>query len=175
MIGIKRISGLMLISLSFAILLVTAFVYEQQSNTVTQTITEVASITLDQGTLGNIEEGETILYTPTNTSALNQILDITTGKDGVYLHFNTDLDGAPIDDNYATYRIEVIADTVPTGSSISVGNTITTLTIASPDTVATLDLAGDWIFDFQITTTADQVTSDTPTTANIIVSAESTS
>jgi len=172
---IKSIAGLMLILLSFAILLVTAFVYEQQSNTVIQTITEVASITLDQGTLGNIEEGETILYTPTNTSALNQILNVTTGKDGVYLHFDTDLDGSLIDDNYATYQIQVIADTVPTGSSIIVGNIITTLAIGTPDTVATLDLAGDWKFDFQVTTTADQVTSDTPTTANIIVSAESTS
>ena len=163
----------MLILLSFAILLVTAFVYEQQSNTVTQTITEIATITLDQGALGDIEEGETILYTPTNTSAIDQILDVTTGKANVYLHFDTDLDTQS--SNYDTYQIEVIVDTAPGGSGLS--GTVATLTIASPDTSTgiTLDVAGAYVFDFQVTTTAQQVSSDTPTTVNITVSAESTS
>lgn len=161
----------MLILLSFIIVLVSAIVYEQQLNTVTQTITEVASITLNTAALGNIEEGETILYTPTNTSALDQILTVTTGKANVYLHFDTDLDSQS--GNYATYQIEVIVDTSPGTPS----GTVATLTIASPDTSSGIDLdvAGTYIFDFQVTTTAQKVSSDTPTTVNIAVSAESTS
>ena len=166
----KKIAGLMLISLSFIIVLVSAFVYEQQSQNVSQTITEVATITLDAAALGNIEEGETILYTPTNTSALDQILNVTTGKDSVYLHFDTELDGQS--GNYATYQIEVIVDTAPG----SLSGTVATLTIASPDTSSGIDLdtAGDYIFDFQITTTAQQVSGDTPTTVQVTVLAEST-
>jgi hypothetical protein len=166
----KKIAGLMLILLSFAILLVSAFVYEQQSNTATQTITEVASITLGQATLGNIEEGETIVYTAVTTSAIDDILTVTTGKANVYLHFDTDLDSQS--SNYATYQIEVIVDTSPG----SLSGTVATLTIASPDTSSgiNLDTAGTYIFDFRITTTAQQVSSNTPTTVNITVSAEST-
>jgi hypothetical protein len=168
----KRIAGLTLVLLSFVIVLVSAFVYEQQSNTVTQTITEIASITLDQAALGDIEEGETILYTPTNTSAIDQILDVTTGKDGVYLYFETDLDSQS--SNYDTYQIEVIVDTAPGGSGVS--GTIETLTIGSPNSASgiALDLEGDWVFDFQVTTTAQLVDSDTPTTVNIDVFAQST-
>jgi len=157
--------------LSFIIILVSAFVYEQQSQTTTQTITEVASITLGDAVLGPIEEGETILYTATNTSALNQILTVTTTKASVFLHFDTNLDGQS--GNYTTYQIDVMVDTQP-GSDLS--DPVATLTIASPDTTAGIDLvtAGTYIFDFQVTTTAQQVSSDRPTTVNITVSAEST-
>ena len=153
---------------------VSAFVYEQASNTVTQTIVEVANITLDQGTLGSISEGQTILYTSANTSSLDDIISITTTQANVYLHFDTDLDGQS--SNYATYQILVKADTVQ-GSTIITGDTIATLTLASPDTATGVDLdtAGAWTFDFEITTTANSVSSDTPTTVNITVSAESTS
>ena len=153
---------------------VSAFVYEQASNTVTQTIVEVATITLDQGALGSISEGQTILYTPTNTSVLDGILSITTQQANVYLHFDTNLEGQ--NSIYDTYQISVIADTVQ-GSTITVGQTIATLSVGSPDTSTgiNLDTAGAWAFDFQITTTAGNVDSDTPTTVNITVSAESTS
>ena len=153
---------------------VSAFVYEQATNTVTQTIVEVANITLDQGTLGSISEGQTILYTATNTSSLDDILSITTQQANVYLHFDTDLDSQS--GNYATYQIVVKAGTVQ-GSTISTGDTVATLTLVSPDAASGIDLdtAGAWTFDFEITTTADNVSSDTPTTVNITVSAESTS
>ena len=153
---------------------VSAFVYEQASNTVTQSIVEVANITLDQGALGSISEGETILYTPVNTTDLNGILSITTTQANVYLHFDTDLDGQ--DSNYVTYEIAVIADTIQ-GSTIDVDDIVATLTLGSPDTSTgiNLDTAGSWVFDFQITTTADSVSSNTDTTVNITVSAESTS
>lgn len=166
----KKIAGLTLIALSCVIVFVSALVYEQQSQTTTQTITEVASLTLGNAALGNIEEGDTILYTPANTSAVNNILTVTTGKANVFLHFDTNLDSQSA--NYATYKIDVIVDTAPG----SLSGTVVTLTIANPDTTIglNLDTAGTYIFDFQVTTTAQQVSSNTPTTVNIIVSAEST-
>ena len=172
----RHIVAPLLIVISMVIISVSAFVYYQASNTVTQTIVEVASIALNQGTLGDIEEGQTILYTSSNTSSLNDILSITTSKANVYLHFDTDLDDQS--SNYATYHIIVkVGDTVPIGSSNSTGDTTATLTIASPDTTSgvALDAAGDWTFDFEITTTANSVSSDQVTTVNITVSAESTS
>ncbi len=166
----KKIAGLTLIALSCVIVFVSALVYEQQSQTTTQTITEVASLTLGNAALGNIEEGDTILYTPANTSSVNNILTVTTGKANVFLHFDTNLDSQSA--NYATYIIDVIVDTAPG----SLSGTVATLTIANPDTTVgvNLDTAGTYIFDFQVTTTAQQVSSNTPTTVNIIVSAEST-
>ena len=109
------------------VVLVSAFVYEQASQTTTQTIIEVANLSLNNAVLGNIEEGETILYTAGNTSAVSNILSVTTTKANVYLYFNTDLDAQS--GNYNTYQIEVIADTVPGGSGV--GGTIETLTIGS--------------------------------------------
>ena len=170
-----RLGGILFILMSLLVVSVSAFVYVQASNTVTQTIVEVANITLSPAALGNIEEGQTILYTATNTSALDDILSITTSKANVYLHFNTDLDGQS--SNYTTYQIAVkVGDTVPGGSSYSTGDTIATLTIATPDTASGVDLdaAGSWTFDFEITTTANSVSSDQATTVNIVVSAEST-
>ena len=106
----------LLIIISLVIVSVSAFVYYQASNTVTQTIVEVANITLNQGTLGNIEEGQTILYTASNTSSLDDIISITTSKANVYLHFDTDLNDQS--GNYATFQIVAkIGDTVPVASS----------------------------------------------------------
>jgi hypothetical protein len=130
-------------------------------------------VTLNQGTLGNIEEGETILYTASNTSSLNDIISLTTTKPNVYLHFDTDLDSQ--NTNYDTFEIVVkVGDTVPGGSSSSTGDTLATLTIGQPDTASgvALDTAGDWTFDFEITTTAKTVSNDQTAKVNITVSAE---
>ena len=89
----KTTIGLMFIALSLTIVVTSAFVYEQASQTTTQTILEIATITLNDSVLGNIEEGETILYTATNTSAIDDVLSITTGKADAYLHIDTDLEG----------------------------------------------------------------------------------
>ncbi len=98
---------------------------------------------------------------------------MTTSKANVYLHFDSDLDGQSV--NYNTYQIVVVADTVPGGSTLS--GTVATLTIASPDTALGIDLdvAGTYVFDFEVTTNAQSVSSDQGTTVNIIVTAESTS
>jgi hypothetical protein len=165
---IRKMAGLLLVLLSFFIVLVSAFVYDQASQTTTQTITDVASLSISNADLGPIEEGETIVY-PTTTPALDNILSVTTTKDHAYLYIVTDLDTQS--GNYDTYQIEVIVDTAPG----SLSGTVATLTIVNPSTITGIDLdtAGGYTFDFQVTTTAQQVSSDTPTTVNIDVSVES--
>ena len=168
--------GTLLIVISMVIISVSAFVYQQAFNTVTQTIVEVANITLTQGVLGNIDEGQTILYTASNTSSLNDIIGITTSKANVYLHFDTDLNAQS--GNYTNFQIVVkVGDTVPVASSNSTGDTTATLTIVNPDTTSgvVLDEAGAWTFDFEITTTTKSITIDQAVTVSITVLAESTS
>ena len=166
----RSFAGVTLLALSIMILVVSAFVYDQASQTTTQTVINVASISLGNAALGNINEGETILYTPSNTSALDDILDITTAATNVYLYFDTDLEGQTT--NYDTYQIEVIVSSAPGGSSLS--GTIATLTMAAPDTATgiTLDVIGNYILDFQVTTTAQAVGSNQDTTVNITVTVE---
>jgi hypothetical protein len=169
----KRITGLLFIALSLTIVVTSAFVYEQASQTTTQTILEIASITLNNAALGNIEEGDTILYTPSNTSAIDNILSLTTGKANTYMHIDTDLEGQ--NTYYSTYQIEVVVSSAPGGSALS--GTVATLSIGSPDTASGIDLdvAGNYVFDFQVTTNANQVSADQGSTVNITVTAESTS
>ncbi len=166
----KSITGISLIALSLMILAVSAFVYDQASQTTTQTVVNVASLTLNNAALGNTYEGETMLYTPANTTAVDDVLSVTTSMANVYLHFDTDLETQTT--YYDTYQIEVVVSSAPGGSTLS--GTVATLTIASPDTAAGIDLdvAGSYVFDFQVTTTAKAVSSDQGTTVNITVTAE---
>ena len=169
----KKALGVSFVLLSILIVTVSAFVYQQAQQTTTQTIVNIASLTLNTAALGNIEEGETIFYTPANTSAVNNILSTTTTKTNVYLHFDTDLNLQS--SNYNNYQIAVVVDTAPGGSGLS--GTVATLTIANPDTISgiTLDVAGAYVFYFQVTTNAMSVSGNQATTVNITVTAESTS
>ncbi len=178
MISLKGSSiGLLLIMLSFSIVAVSAFVYESAQQTVTQTIQEIATLTLQNSALGNIEEGETKTYTKTGGGGdveianLGDAISITTTKANVYLHLDSDLDSLT---DYSTYTITVKFAQVQ-GSTYSVGDTAGTMTIASPDPSAIdLDASGMWKFDFEITTTADSVSADSPSTVAITVTGEST-
>jgi hypothetical protein len=127
---------------------------------------------LSNSTLGNLEEGQTLLYTPTNQSDLDDIISITTTKANVYLHLDSNLDTLT---DYSTYNIVVKFSQVQ-GGTYSVGATACTLSLGSPDySSIDLDAAGTWIFDFEVTTTASTVSADAPSTVTITVSAESTS
>jgi hypothetical protein len=169
----KHLLGIALILLSVFIVTVSAFVYETAQSTVTQTVKDVATLTLQNSALGNIEEGETKTYTNVTVPTLGNIINVTTTKDNVYLHFNSDIDS--LSTYYTTYTITVKFAAVGAGSSHSVGSTACTMTLALPDPAAvTLDKAGTWRFDFEITTTAYQVSSDHATTVTIVVTAEST-
>jgi hypothetical protein len=158
---------------SLTVVLVSAFVYETAQHTVTQTVRDIATLTVQNSALGDIEEGETRGYAKTNASALGNIINVTTTKDDVYLHFNSDIDS--LSTYYTTYTITVKYAAVGSGSSHNVDDTACTMTLASPDPSAvTLDKSGTWRFDFEISTTAKSVSSDQPTTATIAVTAEST-
>ena len=162
---ILLITGSLLIFVSVLIFSVSAFVFEQPSYTIT--------IKLNQGNLGNILEGQTLHYTQSNTSSLDDIIYITTNQANVYLHFDSDLNSQR--SNYATYQIIVkIGDTIPAGSSNSTGDTTAILTLANPDTASgvALDVAGEWTFDFEITTTAKSVDSSQASTVCITISLE---
>ena len=159
------ITGTLLVFVSVLTLSVSAFIIENPSNT--------ATITLNQGILGNILEGQTLHYTSSNISSLDDIIHIRTSQANVNLNFDTDLNLQSC--NYANYQIVVkFGDTIPIGSKFSKDVIVTTLTLASPDTVSgfVLDAAGDWTFDFEITTTANSVRADQPTTVDITVSVE---
>jgi hypothetical protein len=172
----KRLVGIALILLSIVIVSVSAFVYETATHTVTQTIKQIATLTLQNSALGNIEEGETKAYTKSEVSSLGNIVTVTTTKDNVYLHFNSDLDSnSSLSTYYTTYAITVKYWTVPGGSSHSQGQTACTMSLGSSDPGAvTLDKAGTWTFDFEISTIAKSVSSDAGTTVTIVVTAEST-
>jgi len=166
------ILGTVLLLLSFSIVSVSAFIYEQNSQTVSQTIIDIATLTLNNAGLSNLEEAQTLLYTPLNDTELEDIISITTTKANVYLHLDSNLDTLT---DYSTYNIVVKFDTVETGSAHGVGDTACTLSLGSPDFSAIdLDVAGTWSFDFEITTTAGTVSSDSPNTVTINISAEST-
>ena len=168
----SRIMGVLLLALTFSVITVSAHVYQQSQMTVTQTIIkEIATITLQNSALGNINEGETKSYTKDDVATLGNAIQLTTTAANVYLHLNSDLDSQS---NYSTYSITVKFSTVPGGSAHIVGNTACTMTKVAPDPAGVnLDVAGTWRFDFEVTTTANSVNSDTPTTVTIIVTAES--
>ncbi len=166
----SRLAGIILILLSFSIVGVSAYVYQQASQTTTQTIVEIATITLKNSDLGDINEGETKSYTKATVANLGDAITITTTAANVYLHLNSDLDALSF---YSAYSVVVKFSQV-VGGTYSVGDTACTLNMASPDySSIDLDAAGTWAFDFEITTTAGSVDSDSLSTAIVIVTAES--
>jgi hypothetical protein len=166
----SRLAGIILILLSFSIVGVSAYVYQQASQTTTQTIVEIATITLKNSDLGNINEGETKSYTKATVANLGDAVMITTTAANVYLHLNSDLDALSF---YSAYSVVVKFSQV-VGGTYSVGDTACTLNMASPDySSIDLDAAGTWAFDFEISTTAGSVDSDSISTAIVIVTAES--
>ncbi len=169
----KSLVGVLFILLSFVIISVSAFVYESAQQTATQTVKEIAAVTLKNSALGNLEEGETKTYTKTDVANLGAAIMLTTTKDSVYLHLSSDL--ASQSTYYTTYNVVVKIATKPTGGSHTVGETVATLSLASPNSGAIdLDVLGSWTFDFEVTTTAKSVTADQATSVTIAASAEST-
>jgi hypothetical protein len=169
----KRVIGISLLLLTLLVAGVSAYVYETGNIAVTQTVKNIATLTVQNSALGNIEEGQTIAYTKATVSSLGSILNLTTTKDNVYLHFNSDVDS--LSTYYSTYTITVKYAAVGAGSTHAVDDVACTMTLAAPDpTGVTLDKTGAWRFDFEITCTAKSVSTDQVTTATIVVTAEST-
>ena len=166
----RKYSGLLFLLFGLMVAGVSAYVYQQATLTVTQNIVEIATFTVKNSDLGDINEGQSLTYTSTEVPNLGAAITITTTTAPVYLHFNSDVDS--ISGSYSTYDINVVYNTVAPGGSGS--GTACTLTLASPDySSITLDAAGTWVFDLTIDTTAASVDSDTPTIVTLIVGAES--
>jgi len=166
----SKISGLLILILSLTVAGVSAYVYQQATLTVTQNIVEIASFTVQNSDLGDINEGQTLVYTFAEVPALEEAITVVTTTSPVYLHFDSDVDS--LFGSYSTYDINVIYNSNPSSTT----GTACTLTLGSPDySSVTLDAAGTWVFDLSITTTADSVDADTPTTVTLTVGAESES
>jgi hypothetical protein len=167
----KRAIGISLLLMTLSVALVSAYVYETGTIAVTQTIKNIATLTVQNSALGNIEEGQTIAYTKATVSSLGNILNLTTTKTGVVLHFASNVNS--LSTYYSTYTITVKYAVAISGHSV--GDILTTITLASPNpTGVTLGVAGAYQFDFEITTTALSVSTDQATSATITVTAEST-
>lgn len=153
--------------------LVAAYVYETGAVIPSQTIKNIATLTLQNSALGNIEEGQTITYTKASISSLGNIFNLTTYKDTVYLHLTSNID--TMTTNYSNYTAVIKYAAVGAGSSHVVGDIAAVLSISSPNPSAVaLDKTGAWRFDIEITTTAKSVSSDQATSPTIAVTAEST-
>jgi hypothetical protein len=120
-----------------------------------------------------LEEGQTLFYTKSNVTNLGAAISLTTTKANVYMHLSSNL--ASQSTYYSTFNVAVRIITKPTGGTHSVGETVCTLTLASPNSGAiNLDVLGTWTFDFEVTTTAKSVSSDQSNIVTITVTAEST-
>ena len=167
----SKLSGLVFLIFSLMVAGVSAYVYQQATMTISQTIVEVATVTVQNSALGNINEGETISYTKATVSELGEAVTIDIQSQPVFLYFDSDVQ--LLLSSYDTYTITVKFIEVQ-GSTYSVGDTAATITLGTPDPAAvTLDATGLWKFDFEITTTAESVDSNSPTTVTIVVGAQS--
>jgi len=165
-----KIAALLLCFMSIAA--VSAYVYETGQVQVTQTITNIATLTVSNSALGDIEEGQTITYTKADTTTLGNIVSLTTTKDGVYLNFTLS-DTSVLTTYYSTYQIVVKFAAIGTGSTHVIGDVACTVTLGAPNPASvTLDKVGTWSFDFEVTTTAKSVSADQPTIATVTVTAQ---
>lgn len=173
----KRRIGLALILVCALIGAATAVgFYEQQQSIITQDIKNVADITTKNPALPNLEEGQSATYTSTTVTDLGDAADVTTYKPAVVLTFSSS-DISALTAKYSQYEIVIKYAAIPTGTSThTVGQVAATITMASPNPASiTLDLAGNWQFDYEISvTTPPGISADTSSTATVIVTASPT-
>ena len=168
----KRYKIAAILLMFMTIVAVSAYVYETGQVEVTQTVKNIATLTVGSNNLGNIEEGQTATITKTQNASLGGIVSVTTTKDAVYLYFSSDI--AALTTYYTEYQIVVKYAAVGSDSAHSIGDIACTMTIASPNPSSiTLDKLGTYTFDFELTMTAKSVSADQATTATITVSAQS--
>jgi hypothetical protein len=149
--------------------------YEQQQSVITQNIKNVADITTKNPSLPNLEEGQSATYTKTTVTDLGDAADVTTYKSNVILAFSSS-DISALTTKYSQYEIVIKYAVVPVGSTSTVGDVAATITMASPNpSSVTLDLAGNWQFDYEISVTAlPGISADTSSTATVTVTASPT-
>jgi hypothetical protein len=169
--GKKRAIGISMLIIALMIGIVSAYVYETATITATQTIKNIATLTVQNSALSNIEEGQTLTLTKTQVSSLGNAVSLTTTKASVVLHFASNLN--TLNTFYSAYTITVKYANAVNGHAV--GDVLTTMSIATPNpTGVTLAAVAAYQFDFEITATALSVSSDQVTSATITVTAEST-
>jgi hypothetical protein len=137
----------------------------------TQKIIEIATITLKNSDLGNINEGETRNTTKEEVPKLGDAIMVTVSDSVSQVNLNLDSNLDDLSGFYSTYDIVVRFSQVA-GSTYSVGETACILSIGSEDySSIKLDNSGEWRFDLEVTSTAKSIDYNTPTTAIIIVTA----
>ena len=137
----KNLLGVLFLLLSFAVVSVSAYVYDSMQQNVTQTIKEIATITLKSSALGPLEEGQTLFYTKANVTNFGIAISLTTTKANVYMHLSSDL--ASQSTYYSAFNVAVKIATKPSGGIHSAGETVCTLTLASPNSGSiNLDVLG---------------------------------
>jgi len=104
---------------------------------------------------------------------LEEAISIITRKENVSLRLDSDLNSKTI---YSTYVITVMFAMAPEDSYHNPGETACTLTKDSPDhSSINLDVPGRWVFDLNITTSADSVYEESNTEVTLTAYAGSTS
>ncbi len=164
----KKIAGVAFVILSIFIMSVSAYVYEQGTQTIGQTVQNIATLTVKSSALGILEEGQTKTYTKADVTELGSAIELVTTKSGVVLKLNSDIEQFLSSNSPYTTTGYTVVVRYPGGA------TIATLTPSAPDASVTLGAAGSYVLDLEITTTAKSgLVSDQSTTATIIVTAES--
>jgi hypothetical protein len=148
---------------------VTGFVYEQSTQTFSQTIIDVATIELNSQLLGNLCEGESKTFTKNEVPSLGNAIAVSVSSpfEPVNLNIYGDLDELSV--YYSQYDVVVKFSRV-VGESYSVGEVACILGIGGEDYGSIeLDAIGVWVFDLEISATAKSVNDDTTIVANIMV------
>lgn len=150
---------------------VSAYVYQQYTQSISQKIIDVVSFTLNNCDLGPLKEGETRIYDDTQIESLKDAIKIQVDDfvSHVDLDIYSNLD--QIDELYTTYDIIIkFSDVV--GETYTTGDNACTISIRNKDySSIELDAPGNWSFDFEILTSAKSIDEDTPSSVILNVSA----
>ena len=124
-----------------------------------QEIAEVSTGRVAKGTINlpTILEGQSAIYTENDVSDFDKALSVSTSRIvTLQCRFNNP---SSIAERYEVYKLEVIADKVPSGSSIDVGDVVLTVSLDGDEDSVVLDKAGNWKFDYRVTVEAKLVES----------------
>jgi hypothetical protein len=168
----SKFSALLILFVSVSVIGVSAYVFEQRTQSLTQNIVNVASFTLRNCDLGPLKEGETRTYDKAQIDTLEEAIKIQVDDSVSHVDLNLDSDLYQLSDFYSTYDIVVRFSKV-VGDTYSSGDIACTLSIGAEDySSIELDEPGIWSFDFELTTTAKSVAENTPSTVTAKVTAE---
>jgi hypothetical protein len=164
--------GIVLVMLSVSVVTVSGLVFETSHYSASYATKLISELSLPNLGLADIEEGDTKAYSKDTELCLGNAVEVITTEDNVCLNFTSDIDSS--NEFYSMYNITVKYAAIGNGSIYSLEDIACTMTLASPSVLVSLDKAGVWSFDFEISATAKSVISDKTTVVTIQVIALST-